>query len=54
MFENSLIDLDKKTKRGLRWWLMPVALGLHLIAGGALLFAQYWNVPDVPERKKRK
>ena len=45
MFENSLIDLDKVHKRGLRWWLFPVALVIHLVAGGALLFAQYWNVP---------
>src|SRR5262245_23233270 len=49
MFENSLIDLDKVHKRGVRWWLMPVALAIHIIAGGALLFAQYWNVPAVPE-----
>src|SRR6185312_10928022 len=49
MFENSLIDLDTVHKRGVRWWLMPVALALHIVAGGALLFAQYWNVPEVPE-----
>ena len=49
MFENSLIDLDTVHKRGVRWWLMPVALVLHIVAGGALLFAQYWNVPEVPE-----
>ena len=49
MFENSLIDLDTVHKRGMRWWLMPVALALHVIAGGALLFAQYWNVPEVDE-----
>ena len=35
MFENSLIDLDTVHKRGVRWWLMPVALILHVIAGGA-------------------
>jgi hypothetical protein len=49
MFENSLIDLDTVHKRGVRWWLMPVALVLHIVAGGALLFAQYWNVPEVAE-----
>ncbi|HYU35235.1 MAG TPA: hypothetical protein VEW48_24040, partial [Thermoanaerobaculia bacterium] len=50
MFENSLIELDtKRSSRGIRFWLMPVAIGLHLIVGGALLFAQYWNVPAVPE-----
>lgn len=49
MFENSLIDLDKKQRRGIRWWLMPVALGIHIIGGGVILFAQFWNVPAVPE-----
>ena len=49
MFENSLIELDaKRNSRGLRCWIMPVALGLHLVVGGALLFAQYWNVPGGP------
>src|SRR5262245_41889747 len=49
MFENSLVDLHTKHKRGVRWWLMPVALIIHIIAAGGLLFAQYWNVPEVPE-----
>jgi len=34
MFENSLIDLDIK-RRGRRWWLVTIALIIHVVGGGA-------------------
>ncbi len=50
MFENSLVDLDKKrNSRGLRWWIWTIAIIFHLAIFGSVLFAQYWAVPAVEE-----
>ena len=52
MFEDSLIELDQKRQKKagiIRFIVLPLAILLHLIAGAAMLFANYWQVEPVPE-----
>ena len=50
MFENSLVILNRPKKRAVsRALVLQLAVLVHLLAGGAFLFASYWHVPEVPE-----
>lgn len=49
MFEDSLIELDKKRQRHVPWWIMPAAIAFHVILAGVAVGMQYWNVPPVAE-----
>lgn len=45
MFESSLIQAKGKSK----WRVLPLSVGLHLAAAGAVLSAAYWQVDDLRE-----
>jgi protein TonB len=49
MFETSLVGLQRKKGARQRWLSLPLAVALHLVVLSSLVFAQYWNVEQVPE-----
>ena len=49
MFENSLIASRKQERSKLMLLVLPITLGIHVLALGGYVIAQMWAVPEIPE-----